>query len=528
MHRFLRRVGNGSRPRVVAVATSARPRRGQPRARSSSRSAAGRASRCASCRGARKRASARSPRSSALPHPRGRRGRSRRRQPPALARVAAAGRSPSRASRSARVRLTRRFFRHDPPTGASCARSAARSARRCSGRLPPASRDAELLSGSGAPCGPSRACTWPPRRAGAAHRHGLRLRQSDVTAIRERLETLPLRAPAPLARAQGGAGGHHARWHDGRRGADACSAATGPSPSARSGSATAFSSARRSMGAAPMTDATRDQPRAVLARVQPPRARGGPGPERPAPRAREVPRHLQLEPRRVLHGPRGRAQAPDPRRRPRARRPTGSPRPRPSRPSPRRIHELVDEQHRCFLEEIQPLLAAEGIAIVRPKEVTRRAARLPRGLLPADAPARASRRSPSTPGIPSRISATARSAWSPRCGPPRPSPLPARHPRPRPHPRATSCRASSPCPRPPGQHAFMLLEDVIRMHLPWLYHGYEIVSCHAIRVTRDADLQLGAGERRRTCSPASRRACGSAAWATRCACSTTPICPTQS
>ena len=32
-------------------------------------------------------------------------------------------------------------------------------------------------------------------------------------------------------------------------------------------------------------------------------------PTRAPPRAREVPRHLQLEPRRVLHGPRGRAQA---------------------------------------------------------------------------------------------------------------------------------------------------------------------------------------------------------------------------
>ena len=29
----------------------------------------------------------------------------------------------------------------------------------------------------------------------------------------------------------------------------------------------------------------------------------------------------------------------------------------------RRIHELVVEQHRCFLEEIQPLLAAEGILL---------------------------------------------------------------------------------------------------------------------------------------------------------------------
>ncbi len=36
----------------------------------------------------------------------------------------------------------------------------------------------------------------------------------------------------------------------------------------------------------------------------------------------------------------------------------------------------------------------------------------------------------------------------------------------------------------------MMLEDVIRLHLPLLYHGYEILSCHAIRVTRDAELQV--------------------------------------
>ena len=47
-----------------------------------------------------------------------------------------------------------------------------------------------------------------------------------------------------------------------------------------------------------------------------------------------------------------------------------------------------------------------------------------------------------------------------------------------------------PLPGPPGQHAVMLLEDVIRLQLPALYNGYEVVSCHAIRVTRDADIAL--------------------------------------
>jgi polyphosphate kinase len=48
-------------------------------------------------------------------------------------------------------------------------------------------------------------------------------------------------------------------------------------------------------------------------------------------------------------------------------------------------------------------------------------------------------------------------------------------------------------PAPAGQHAFILLEDAIRLHLPRLYHGYEILSAHAIRVTRDAELPLPAG-----------------------------------
>ena len=34
----------------------------------------------------------------------------------------------------------------------------------------------------------------------------------------------------------------------------------------------------------------------------------------------------------------------------------------------------------------------------------------------------------------------------------------------------------------------MLLEDVLHHYLPRLYHGFEILSCHAIRITRDADF----------------------------------------
>jgi polyphosphate kinase len=48
-------------------------------------------------------------------------------------------------------------------------------------------------------------------------------------------------------------------------------------------------------------------------------------------------------------------------------------------------------------------------------------------------------------------------------------------------------------PAPPGHDAFVLLEDVIRLHLPLLYNGYEVISCHAIRVTRDAEFEVKRG-----------------------------------
>jgi polyphosphate kinase len=48
-------------------------------------------------------------------------------------------------------------------------------------------------------------------------------------------------------------------------------------------------------------------------------------------------------------------------------------------------------------------------------------------------------------------------------------------------------------PAPADQSAFMLLEDVLRVHLPVLYAGYEILSSHGVRVTRDAEVEIPRG-----------------------------------
>ena len=65
------------------------------------------------------------------------------------------------------------------------------------------------------------------------------------------------------------------------------------------------------------------RPRDQLARVQPARARARRGPRRPAARADPVPGDRREQPRRVLHGPRRRAQAAHRRRRRRRAPPSG-------------------------------------------------------------------------------------------------------------------------------------------------------------------------------------------------------------
>ena len=45
-------------------------------------------------------------------------------------------------------------------------------------------------------------------------------------------------------------------------------------------------------------------------------------------------------------------------------------------------------------------------------------------------------------------------------------------------------------PSPPNTFAFAMLEDVVRHFLGRVFSGYEIKSCHAIRVTRDSDLPV--------------------------------------
>jgi polyphosphate kinase len=154
----------------------------------------------------------------------------------------------------------------------------------------------------------------------------------------------------------------------------------------------------------------------------------------------------------------------------------------------RRVHELVETQHRCFLRDVLPLLSAQGVQIVRPTELTEAQAKFVdeyyhRMVLPVVMPLAIDPSHP-FPRLVNRalylvvsLRATAPSALPPAV-------LAVVHIPAQVVPRFV------PLPAPSGQYAFILLEDVIRLHLPALYHGYEILSCQTVRVTRDADIQL--------------------------------------
>jgi polyphosphate kinase len=154
-----------------------------------------------------------------------------------------------------------------------------------------------------------------------------------------------------------------------------------------------------------------------------------------------------------------------------------------------RIHDLVEEQHRFFIETLVPRLEALGIRLIRPGQETPEQTRylldyFQRGLLPVVTPLAVD------PGHPFPHLANRALCLAVSLRPIAESPLP----------RATLSLLHVPptqvaprfvaLPAPADQSQFMLLEDVLRLHLPRLYEGYEILSSHGIRVTRDAEVEI--------------------------------------
>ena len=153
-----------------------------------------------------------------------------------------------------------------------------------------------------------------------------------------------------------------------------------------------------------------------------------------------------------------------------------------------RVHELAEEQHRGFLETIRPRLEAEGIHIARPEELDADQKHFleeffRRTLLPVVTPLAIDPGHP-FPHLGNRslcLVAALRSAGNSRL--PQTSLAVVHIP-------SQVVQRFIALPAAEGKHSFILLEDVVRMYLPRPYHGYEVLSCHAVRVTRDADSPL--------------------------------------
>ena len=154
----------------------------------------------------------------------------------------------------------------------------------------------------------------------------------------------------------------------------------------------------------------------------------------------------------------------------------------------RRIHVLADEQHLCFLNTILPQLTAEGIHLVRPEEMSGEQERFledffHRTLYPIVTPLAIDPGHP-FPYLANRSLCLVVSLRATGVSRLPYAELSIVHIPSQVVPRFIALPAKE------GQHAFMLLEDVLRHYLPRLYHGFELLSTHAIRVTRDADFGI--------------------------------------
>ncbi len=155
------------------------------------------------------------------------------------------------------------------------------------------------------------------------------------------------------------------------------------------------------------------------------------------------------------------------------------------------VHQLVDEQHQCFLQDLEPRLETEGIRIVATTALTPEQHRFledyfHRTLFPIVTPLAID------PGHPFPHLANRSLCLVATLRPTSMSHLPSTSLAVVHIPTQVAPRFIA-LPAPVGQYAFILLEDVIGLYLPQLYHGYQVLSSHALRVTRDADVQLPVG-----------------------------------
>ncbi len=154
----------------------------------------------------------------------------------------------------------------------------------------------------------------------------------------------------------------------------------------------------------------------------------------------------------------------------------------------RRVHELAEEQHLCFLNTVLPQLKAEGIHLLRPEDMSGDQEHFleeffRKTLYPIVTPLAIDPGHP-FPYLANRSLCLVVSLRGEVVSPLPHTELSIVHIPAQVVPRFIQLPAKE------GQYAFVLLEDVLRHYLPRFYHGFELLSTHAVRVTRDADFGL--------------------------------------
>lgn len=155
----------------------------------------------------------------------------------------------------------------------------------------------------------------------------------------------------------------------------------------------------------------------------------------------------------------------------------------------RRAHELVELQHHLLTAELLPQLAREGVRVVRPGELDEAQAEwvenwIERTLFPVLTPLAVDPGHP-FPYLANRSLCLFAQLDTPDAADGIPHPVLCVIPVP-----TTLAPRFLSVPSRAGRHDFVLLEDAIRLYLPNLFPSSKLLSCHSVRVTRDAELDL--------------------------------------
>ena len=150
----------------------------------------------------------------------------------------------------------------------------------------------------------------------------------------------------------------------------------------------------------------------------------------------------------------------------------------------RRVHQMVEDQYRCFLEDLEPALAAAGIRRLRPaaldaQQMAAVDALFDNEIFAVMTPMLVCPGEPFPLLVNQNLVACVELAPSEASAGPRFAVIPLGH--------TIDRIITLPCH---GQYHYLLLEDALQMHVQRFFPGLEVRDCTFFRVTRNADMRV--------------------------------------